>query len=55
MEKEKNMKMHIIFVKIIIVCLNMDCIEGWYGGGGWGWGRVVNLNDTLSGEGDKVK
>ena len=55
MEKEKNGKMHIIFVKIIIVCLNVDYIEGRYGGGGWGWERVVNLDDTSSGEGDKVK
>ena len=36
MEKEKNGKIHIFLLTRIIVCVNVDGIEGWYGGGGWG-------------------
>jgi len=48
-------KMHIIFVIIIIVFLNVDSVEGCYVVGRWGWGRGFILYDTLGGEGDKVK
>jgi len=33
-EKEKNGKMHMFWLKRINVCVNVDGIEGRYGGGG---------------------